>query len=157
MRQVRCVLSDIASTGPIVSTNIKAVTRPTPGCSIKSRAAGFSCASLSTARSNSVSEASSRSRMADSSRRRRLAHGSNAKASSSVRPLAAHNLLFRYTSWPMASACNWFLTAVRRQTILWRCRNSCRTSRSAGEGTQILGNRLAGRDQECGPEGRRAR
>src|SRR5262249_26051540 len=43
----------------------------------------------------------------------------------------------------MASACHWFLTEVRRQTILWRCRNRWRTSRSPGDGTQIRGNRFA--------------
>src|SRR5215467_1015407 len=83
-----------------------------------------------------------RSSMSSSSCRRRLAHGSNRKASSSVRPPAAHNFLLRYTPWPLASACNWFLTEVRRQTILWRCRNSCRRSRSSGEGIQICGNRF---------------
>ena len=47
----------------------------------------------------------------------------------------------------MARACNWFFTEVRKQTRLCRCRYSCHTSRSAGNGIQICRRRSSSRNR----------
>jgi hypothetical protein len=79
-----CLLHRKRSAGPIVSTNIKAVTGPTPGCSIKQRTSERCSAALVTARSNSTNMGSNLSSISSNSCRRCPAHGSNASDSSSL-------------------------------------------------------------------------
>src|SRR5437879_2781901 len=49
----------------------------------------------------------------------------------------------------MARACSWFITEVRMRTSLCRCRTNCRTSRSAGDGIQMRGNRWSEANRGC--------